>query len=195
VIDTALIRRAAALLAVAALLGSLFGVAGCAGTEADLPEPEDLPAQTREVSVYFSTGRTLIEEPRVVDSVNVYEAALAELMAAEPENRDVALVQPVAQIRSVTFEGGLVTVDCDRAVLDFEAEPGEYQLAWAAVLLTLGQFEEVERMAFTVEGESAGTIDGKDIAEFWGEVTLKDQPWDVTRPPGFGESEEDTSTT
>lgn len=172
---------------VAGLLLCASFVAGCSDA-ASVPPPTELPDETRSVSVYFSTGRSLLEEPRVVDATDVYTATLEELLAAEPENKDTAVVQPEAAIRSVTFDSGLVTVDWDPAVLEFEADDGEYQLAWAALLLTMGQFEEVERMAFSVDGKTEGMVNDRDIAEFWrGVVTLKDQPWDVTRPPGFGD--------
>ncbi len=30
---------------------------------------------------------------------------------------------------------------------------------------------------FTVEGKDRGTIDGKDIQDFWGAISLQGQPW------------------
>ena len=185
---------------VGVLLASLGVASGCSrevGGEG--PEPTiEMPARTERVSVFYSTGRSLAEEYRIVDADDLYAATLDELVNGEPENPDVALVQPVAEVRSVTFEDGLITIDWDRAILDFEADPEEYTLAWGAFILTFGQFPEVERLAFTVEGETSGEIDGKDIGEFWGgEVTLVDQPWDIQRPPGWVDpeaSEEETET-
>jgi len=176
-----------------ALLVSSLALAGCSG-DSGPAEPEDLPLQTREVSVYFSSGRTLTEERRVVDATTVYEATLLELLEAEPENTEMAIVQPVAEMKSVTFENGLVTIDWDPAILDFRADAGEYELAWAAFLLTLGQFDEVTEMSFTVDGKTSGEVGGKDIAEFWGSITLEDQPWKVQRPPKLQESDEDTGS-
>ncbi len=190
----------ARLLALAAglLVASATFTAGCGGSagRGDVPEPTvEVPAETERVSVFFATGRSLQEERRVVDSNNRYAAILAELMEATPETPDIAIVQPEAKIRSVTFEDGVVTIDWDRAILDFTAEPAEIPIAHAAFLVTLGQFPEVEKVKFTVEGKDSGEIDGKDIERFWGEITLADQPWDVVRPPGFQEAPASGDTT
>jgi hypothetical protein len=178
---------------------SVVAMSGCSREiGGEVPEPTvETPMRTERVSVFYSTGRSLTEEYRIVDADDLYAATLDELINGEPENPDVALVQPVADVRSVTFEDGLITIDWDRAILDFEADPEEYTLAWGAVILTFGQFPEVEKVAFMVEGETSGEIDGKDIEQFWGQITLADQPWDVQRPPGWEDpeaSEEETET-
>ena len=190
-----LVAASLALLVTSTLLTTACG-GGRSGGE--LPEPTVvLPPRTEKVSVYFATGRSLTEERRVVDADKLYEATLAELMKGEPETPDIAIVQPEAEVRSVTFEDGLLTIDWDRAILGFVAEPEEQTIAIGAFLLTFGQFSEVEKVAFTVEGKDSGTIAGKDIERFWGEVTLADQPWDVVRPPGYEDpeaSEDETPT-
>ncbi len=162
-------------------------LAGCApAARQDVPPPSaGLPERTEIVSVYYATGRSLLEERKTVDADNRYVATLEVLLAGEPKNPNVAIVQPDAKFESATLADGVLTIDWDRAVLDFEADPEEYHLAWAGLLLTFGQFPDVEKLAFTVEGKTSGEIDGKDIEEFWGKVTLKDQPWAVTRPPGY----------
>jgi hypothetical protein len=131
------------------------------------------------------TGRSLLEERKLVDANNVYEATLRELLRALPEsNPDVAIVQPEAEFNSITLgENGVLTIDWKQEILDFEAEPKEERLAFASLLMTFGGFEEVEKLRFTVEGKESGTIGGKDITAFWGEVSLKDQPYAVMRPP------------
>jgi hypothetical protein len=45
-----------------------------------------------------------------------------------------------------------------------------------------GQFPEVEKVRFTVEGQEDGEVGGKDVRAFWGGVSLTDQPWNVLRP-------------
>lgn len=178
-----LVAASVALLVTSTLLMTACGADRNRGK---LPEPTiSLPLRTDQVSVYFATGRSLTEERRVVDANDLYTATLAELMEAKPETPDVAIVQPEAEVRSVTFEDGLITIDWDRNILEFVAEPGEKTLALAAFLVTLGQFPEVKKVAFTVEGKDSGVIGGKDIERFWGNVTLADQPWDVARPPGY----------
>lgn len=192
------LRRTTAALAATLMLASA-GLAGCTGrTGGEVPEPTlDMPLRTEQVSVYFATGRSLTQEYRIVDAENIYESTLTELMEAESENPELAIVQPVADFRSVTLEDGVLTIDWDRAILDFEADPEEYTIAWGAFILTFGQFPEVEKLVFTVEGQTDGEIDGKDVEEFWGQVTLADQPWDVQRPPGYEDPDaaaEDTTT-
>jgi len=192
---TSLRRTAIGLVAVMAI--ATVAMTGCTRrTGAELPKPTiDVPLRTQKVSVYFATGRSLTQEYRIVDADNLYEATLTELMKAESDNPELAIVQPVAEFNSVTLEDGVLTIDWDRAILDFEAEPEEYTIAWGAFILTFGQFPEVEKLAFTVEGKTEGEIDGKDIREFWGQVTLADQPWDIQRPPGYEDpdaSEEET---
>lgn len=193
-------RRVAVAAATAALVASAtLMVTGCGGAQdaGDVPPPTmAIPERTETVSVFFATGRSLTEERRLIDVDDKYAATLAELMEGVPEETpDIAIVQPEAEARSVTLEDGLLTIDWERTILDFTAEPEEYRIAHAAFLVTFGQFAEVERVAFTVEGKDTGTIDGKDIGRFWGEVTLADQPWDVARPPGYDDpaaSEEET---
>lgn len=165
-----------------ALLAALALAAPLAGCGSDIPEPSGVPESTREVSVFFATGRSILEERRLVDAENVYLATLQEIMSAEPENNDVAIVQPVATIRSATLDKGVLTVDWDERVLAFEADPKEEIIAKAAFLRTLGQFPEVEKVRFTVDGKTEGTVGGKDVRAFWGTVSLIDQPWSVMRP-------------
>jgi len=164
-------------------LGILALVAGCSGVGSRVPDPEGVPEQTRSTSVFFSTGRSLFEERRLVDAKDVYGQTLAELVEARPvTNPDVAIVQPAAKVRSVKLDRGVLTIDWDRDVLKFEAEPKEKVLALAAILRTFGQFPEVKKVRFTVEGKTDGKLDGSDVQVFWGRVSLRGQPWDVLRP-------------
>ena len=158
------------------------GLAGCSGRVAsnDIPMPEGVSEDTTQTSVFYSTGRSLLQEHRVVAQSTIYESTLKELLLASPEeNPGVAVVQPVAKVNSVTFAKGLVTVDWAASVLTFEAEPAEKRLALASILATFGQFPEVKQVKFTVEGKTDGEIDGKDVKAFWGAVSLINQPWDV----------------
>lgn len=176
-------RRAVCLALIVSVLGILALVAGCFRVGSRVPDPEGIPERTRIVSLFFSTGRSLFEERRLVDAKDVYSATLTELLAAEPvKNPDVAVVQPSAKVRSVKLDRGVVTIDWNRDVLKFEAEPKEKTLALAAILRTFGQFPEVKKVRFTVEGRTNGEIDGLDVQRFWGRVSLRGQPWDVLRP-------------
>ena len=175
---------------------AVFGVliAGC--SRPDIPEPRGLSEETSRVYVYFATGRSLVEESRVVDATRVYEATLDELLAASPEiNPGIAIVQPTAEVNGVALEAGVLTIDWSPEVLLFEAEPGEKVIALAAFLRTFGQFPEVEQVRFTVEGQTEGEIDGRDVRAFWQDVSLIDQPWDVIRPEDPSQEATSTETT
>jgi hypothetical protein len=167
----------------AVALAAVLLAAGCRTAGQGIPAPKGLPAQTRQVSVFFSTGRTLFEEKRVVDARNVYARTVQELMLASPQtNSQVAIVQPAALPRSVEVTGGVATVDWGPEVLAFDAAPQEKVLALAAILRTFGQFPEVGKVRFTVEGKTTGRAGGRDIRSFWGKVGLAGQPWAVLRP-------------
>jgi hypothetical protein len=178
---------AGALLAL--LMAALLGTAGCSEPEARVPEPEGIASEeTTRVEIYFATGRSLVQEPRVVSVERVYEETLDEILAAQPEIvTDVAVVQPVAGYRSITLEDGVLTIDWEREVLDFEATPQEKRIALAGILYSFGRFPEVEKVRFTVEGQEDGEIDGKDVKDFWLDVSLIGQPWDVIRPQDSGD--------
>lgn len=180
---------------IAALLMALLVLSGCNALGqggSNVPEPEGIPQETTSTAVFYSTGRTLVEELVVVDATNVYEATLKEMLLAQPkENAQIAIVQTQAPFKSVVIndETGLITIDWDPDVLLFDAEPEEKRLAYASIMMTMGQFPEVKRVKFTVDGREDGQIDGKDVKEFWGSVSLNGQPWDALRPPNFGKDE------
>jgi len=180
--DARLTRRLALGVLAVFVLGAIAGCAGGFRPASDLPEPGEMAQETTQTSVYYSTGRSLLQEKKLVDATEPYVSTFRELLLALPEeNADVAIVQPVAKFNSVTFADGVITVDWTAEILGFEAEPAEKRLALASILATFGQFPEVDRVKFTVEGKTEGEIDGKDIEAFWGEVSLKGQPWAVLR--------------
>lgn len=178
-----------------ALAATALVAAGCASQLSDVPAPKNLPQHTVEVSVFFSTGRTLLQEKRVVDATNVYRATLDKMLAADPQSvKGLAVVQTTAGVRSVKFKDGVITVDWAPEVLDFKGADREKLLAWSAFLETFGQFPEVKKLAFTVDGKTSGTVNGKDIQNFWGNVTLKNQPWPILRPLDFVDPNASTTT-
>lgn len=176
---TALLASLIAVVALAAMLS------GCSTAGRGIPEPTGVAAETTETSVFYSTGRSLFEEKKVVDDKNVYVATLTKLLEATPESdSQVAIVQPTAKVLSVKVDkDGVATVDWSKDVLDFQATDAEKNLAWASIMMTLGQFQEIKQVRFTVEGKDSGQVGGMDVAKFWGRIPLKGQPWKAIRPP------------
>jgi hypothetical protein len=154
---------------------------GCSPAEENVPEPTmSLPEKSALVSVYYSTGNTLVEEKHIVsDDANKIKSTLNELFAAKPQNNpDIAIVQPECKVLDVKVDKkGLATANFDSRVLSFNALEKEKRLAFAAVFQTLKQFKNVKSVKFLVEGKDSGTIHGKNVQEFWGGTSLKQQPW------------------
>jgi len=159
----------------------LAGTVGCLSK--DVPPPTiSMPDKTRSISVFYATGNTLVEEKHVVkDDKDIIKTALNEVLAASPkENESIAIVQPECKVLDAKLdEKGLVTVNFSKEVLDFEAIRKEKVLAYGAILETLKQFEEIKSVKFLVEGKDKGTTNGKDIQQFWGDVSLIGQPWSI----------------
>jgi hypothetical protein len=190
-------KRATVTLVLIGLAVSAMLLGGCKMTP-DLPEPADLPQETTAITVFYSTGRTLVEEPTVVDAADLYRGALTEMLKAQPtKNADIAIVQTTAAVLSAELDEatGLLTIDWGSEVLAFEAEPAEKRLAYAAIMMTVGQFPEVKQVQFTVNGQAGGEIGGLDVEKFWGDVSLMDQPWDVIRPPSYVDPSAESSET
>lgn len=183
-------------LVAAVMMPGVAALSGCAS--GDVPAPKNLAQNTEEVSVFFSTGRSLIEELRLVNADDKYGDTIKALVKGDPKDHPgVAIVQPTVQPIKVTFDKatGTVTIDWPAKILEFDAEPGEKTLAWAAFLETLGQYPEVKKLAFTVEGKTSGKAsNGKQIEAFWDRVSLKNQPWPILRPPNFGKNDSNVPT-
>lgn len=184
----------AAALVILLALGAL-GASGCARTGGRIPEPSSIPRETTEVSVYFATGRSLVEEVYVVDAEDPMRASIEKWLAAQPiENTGIAIVQPEAEVLSVKLDDkGLATIDWNEEVLAFEATDSEKLIALGGILRTMGEYPEVKKVSFSVEGKTSGSLDGKDIEAFWGAVSLKGQPWDVLRRPAKSTSSTETT--
>lgn len=179
--------RAVSVLVVAVLAAASIGCS----RSARIPEPTGLPKETTATSVYFATGRSIVEERLVVPADDPYRSALEFwLQARSVEHPEIAIVQPQAAVRDVMLDdSGVLTIDWSADVLDFDAEPKEKMIALAGILRTFGEFSEVKKVRFTVEGKTSGTAsNGKDIEAFWGTVSLKGQPWDVLRRPSQDQS-------
>ncbi len=161
-------------------------VTGCGRQRSsELPPPTNLPeGETTAVSVFYPNGKIIIEERRVFPVTdNMPEAALKELFKAEPEESKIAVVLPKAKVLSVKVDkDGLATIDFSREILDFPEDSRDAKIAaFAAIIETLKQFENIKKFRITVEGKEEGKIGSKSIEEFWGDISLKKQPFNIIR--------------
>lgn len=166
------------------LLAFLFS--GCSRERSsELPPPTvDVSKETTSISVFYPTGKILVEERRVVEkNQNLPLAALRELFKAAPKEHEIQVVLPKATVRSVTVaKDGLAVIDFSKEILDFPEPSKEAKIAaFAAIVETLKQFENIKKFKITVEGKEKGVIDGKKIEELWGDITIKRQPIDIVR--------------
>ncbi len=186
-------RLTGIMLALAVL--ALFFASGCAMGDKYVPPSADLPEKTTQIFVYYATGRTIVEEKRVVaDTPDVVKKALEIALKAQPQdNPDIAVVQPRAKVLSAKVDNsGLATVNFSKQILNFEASKQEKVLAFAAIVETVKQFKNVKKLKFQVEGKESGLLDGKKIENFWGDISLKGQPWDIDKVIGSSPSPSNT---
>lgn len=167
-------------LVVAIVLALALG--GCANDESaglDLIDQEEYEStETTSVSVFYPSADTIIQDSRqMAFTADLPLKLMRILFDAEPEAKDIAVSLPEAEVNSVTIEDGTAWVDFSSDVLVTDAPERTQRTALVAIIYTLTQFPDVERVAFTVEGKTAGNLAGKDIETFWGDVTLEQMPW------------------
>lgn len=157
-------------------ISALTLAAGCGRAKNDpLGAPTDLPkGDTASVKVYYPVEGSMAAETHVIEKTNnMPKAALDELFKLKPDNNSLRPVLPATKVLSVVVKNdGEAVVDFDRRVLDFKASKEEQSLAAAAIASTLGEFQGIKKVRFTVEGKNSGAIDGKDIERFWGDVNI-----------------------
>lgn len=166
---------------------------GCVRARSEeIPPPTvDLSKETTSISIFYPTGKIIIEERRVVEkSNNLPLVALRELFKAQPKEHEIQVVLPQAKVNSVTIEkDGTAIIDFSCEILNFPEDSKNAKLAaFAAIVETLKQFENIKRLKITVEGKEKGTINGKSIEDFWGDITLKKQPIEIIRKPSNSEA-------
>jgi hypothetical protein len=174
------------------LLLALFTTAGCSKIQkaSQLNKPETKRVETKDtqlekplmkVKIYYPYKDSLFGEEHYINrEENPPKAALNELLKSKPLFKSIRPVLPSkARVIDVQIKNGLVVVNFTREILDFKGNETEQKLAWAAIIKTVSQFSQVNRVKFQVEGREKGRIDGKKIENWWGKVTLKHQPWRI----------------
>lgn len=172
-----------ALLAIAALASgcSLDGRTRSSVTEDDLSVERIVEATSTEISLFYPSADTVVEEKVTLsDPARPELQAMRMLFQRDPSDPSVKVTLPDAKVRDVRMEDGLATVDFSRDVLVDDASERMQRVALVSIMYTLRQFAEVKQVAFTVEGKTSGELGGKDVRRFWGEVTLDQAPWSVS---------------
>ncbi|MDP2401761.1 MAG: GerMN domain-containing protein [Actinomycetota bacterium] len=142
---------------------------------------EMVAVDASEVSVFYPSGDVIAEEKVVVDEGESFVlAALRELFKAQPRDPGLKVTLPPATVNSVLVEDGVAWIDFSSDVLVLGESVETQRVVLAAIIYTATQFDGIERVAFTVEGQSSGTVDGKNVELFWGDVKLSEQPWSLT---------------
>jgi len=173
------------LLRITAVLVFLVAVvlAGCSKKDAAVDEiAKSLEKQDELVEMYvFYPGEDMIiEEAREIEKSKFGpEEAVRQIFETPRSGKEFNPVMPDTKVVGVAVDGGVATVNFERSVLNFEASKVNQQLVIAAIAKTLAQFPDVKQLKFKVEGLEEGIIDGKNVEDFWGEITLKNQPWKV----------------
>lgn len=157
---------------------------GSAAAEPDVLSEVDraVESSSTEISIYYPSADIIAEEKVVIDDAkgSIPLTAMRTLFEAKPENPELRVTLPTTEVNSVRIEDGVAWVDFDSDVVVTGETEQTQRTALAAIIYTLKQFDDVEKVAFTVEGKKDGTVDGKDVEKFWGIVTLSDMPWSLT---------------
>ncbi|MDI6716577.1 MAG: GerMN domain-containing protein [Actinomycetota bacterium] len=176
------------ILALAALLILLSAaVMGCSSEPSYLQAPKDLPKSDSqkdfmEVVVFYPDNDAIARETHeVAKQPNKIKAALNEIFTVKPYNDNISPVIPDnVKVLDVKVKNGTAIVDFNRNILSFDVLKDSQELLLAAILSTIRQANQagdIKEVKFQVEGKEKGIIDGKDIENFWGDITLKQQPW------------------
>lgn len=166
------------LLIILLMAGLAFG--GCVRQRVELPVlPKEEP--TTRVTVYSPSSDGLIGEDRYIPTKDYQPRKLLQELISKKGVKYTRpfkpFLPPGTKILSLKVDKGLATVNFSREVLNVKGSETMQRYAVAAIVETLKQFKSIEMVKFQVEGREKGKIDGRNIEDWWGEVTLKEQPW------------------
>ncbi len=122
-----------------------------------------LSAEQTEVKLYFpnDAGDGLGSVKVSVPTEDKYMAAVKKLIAGTKEPGLTGIFPKDVKVRSVKVENGLATVDFSKELTHkFVGGSTGEQMLVSAVVNTLTEFPEVERVLLIVEGERIETISG-----------------------------------
>ena len=154
------------------LLFSLLLISGC--------------SQSEKVTIYYPINLNsnknigLVKESHnISETDNKPKAALNQLIHGKPHSKESYSVIPKeTKIIDVSINARIATVDFSREVLDHNSGAEGESLGINSIVFTLTEFDNINKVKFTVEGKEKGTVGGKYIENWWGHVTLSKQPFE-----------------
>jgi len=168
-------KRSAGLLLIAALL--LF--TGCEAPKGEpVPPPVKDEQALMDIAVYYikntDTDFYLVREVHTItETSRIFEAAVEELVQGNPQTEGAfRILPPETQVREIRVAENLATVNFSEEVLNANTGSAGEALGIQSIVNTLTEFEEIDRVAFEVEG----TLDER-AKDWWGHVGLEQQPF------------------
>ncbi len=134
----------------------------------------------QEVTVYFAaeedTDFFLKAQTIEVDpSPDLYQASLNALIQGPETDALFATLPPDTSVYAVTVENGLAIADFSKELLTDTSIPRSSTtetLAIFSIVNTLTEFDEIQKVRITIEGQQTGEIEGYYIEDFWGHIGL-----------------------
>lgn len=149
----------------------VFSLSGCSGlTGKPTPEPQPKPLETVAVKVYYGAPdveHLAAESNQFIKDSLLMQRAMETLIAG-PKNKKLWPVLPAeTKVRSVVVKDKIAQADFS-AELKAKKSGGSTQeiLAVSAIIYTLTEFPEVERVQILIEGKKVATLYGHmDLSE------------------------------
>lgn len=126
--------------------------------------------------VRFAERMWVTREPTLVAGGNDALERVRALMGARAVDPDLESLWPDVEVRDLTIDGDVATIDFSADVLNHDLPMDEERFAVQQLAWTLADLA-VRDLVFTVEGASRGEAsNGKDIAAWWGNRSIDRLP-------------------
>ncbi len=149
------------------LISFLFLLSGC--------------TQNIEIKAYFGSieGEDvyLSAETRTIkDDAHKYKNAIKEVIKG-PVSGDLYRTLPKSvKVHSVLIENDMAIVDLSKEILtdftDITPSSTTETLAIFSIVNTITEFEEIKSVKILIDSMDSGTIEGRNIEDFWGHIGL-----------------------
>lgn len=161
-----------------------FGLVGCARTKTVELPPLPKKPETVQMTIYSPVSDGLVGEVTEIPKKDYTPKKVLKLLimkeGAPPNSGPYEPFLPSqTKILGVEVKDGLATVNFTRDVLNVEGSEKMQRYAVFAIVKTLTEFPKIKQVKFQVEGRESGKIGERNIEDWWGKVTLKEQPWQL----------------